>query len=151
MRIPFGTLNRFMSRLPHFMRDNKFATTATGKLDKSLGEGMVHQTVVETGVEDALLIAARSEGGYYRLILDIDGEFEARKSSGGGNHLFFNTVMTKAQHDDVMRALLAAGVIQKAWASSAIASPLGATLRPPWVSKRQGDRTLRQQVSFGGF
>ena len=149
MRITFNTLSRYMAMLPDFMRDSRFGTTLTGRLKKSLGPSDgpgEFSTIVEAEVEDALLVTAKTEDDDYRLILDIDGLFEAKRSSGRGYHLFFGNRLTKEQHDAIIVALRDAGIIQKAWANSAIASDLGATLRAPWVYKGR-DRTMRQQAS----
>lgn len=146
MSIPFSRLAAYMQRLPAFVRDNAFETTESGNLDPSAppqsGEPQVR---IPATVEDALLVTARNERtGRYALLLDIDQGFELVRSSSGNAHLYFDARMTKEQHDAVILALRDAGIVQHAWADSAIASENGAVLRPPWVRKGDKDKTLRQ-------
>lgn len=138
--------NRFfeyMKRLPQFMWDNRFETTASGYLSGS--DRPDKQVRIEAEVQDALLVTAKNPTtGGYALILDIDFPVEVVKSSSGNSHLYFDVWLTREQHNSVIAALRDAGIVQETWANSAIENEGGSHLRPPWVEKGY-DQTMSQQ------
>jgi hypothetical protein len=86
-----------------------------------------------------------------RLLLDIDMPVYVRETSPGKYHLAIDRVITRDQHDEIVRALKSAGILQRGFADSALGSDLGACLRPPWVSKDDLDEAKATQDRLQPF
>jgi hypothetical protein len=139
MLVAFGT--------PWFVRRLTTVTTQNGELDPSGVDDQPER--VEVPIEDALLFSAKRRYGTdrYALLLDIDIPVHVVKSSSGNTHLFFDVDLSKAEHDDILHALGAAGVIQDGYMRSGVRSKLGSTLRLPWVKK--GDDLTLGEIAGG--
>lgn len=142
------TMKKALDQLPEWLRSTAtWATTESGTLAES-EDG--HVARIETDPEHALLIGSKVKDPWgherYRLVLDLDRHNVALlpSSTPGHHHLVIDTRLGQFDHNRVLEALAAAGVIEWGFAESGQRSPLGATMRPPWVRKGE-DKTLAQQ------
>lgn len=146
----FAEVSSRMQRLPRWVRQNVTVSPKDGVLYESAGEAPTGhgRELVEHEPHKALLLSSLRVSPFgserYSLMLDLDVAARLVPSSTEGHHhLFIDVDLSRAEHDQVMRALAAAGVIQPGYAQSALSTKYGATLRLPWVRKGQ-DKTLKQ-------
>lgn len=133
-------IGHLKKHLPEWAWDQTFVRPSDGKRlwESSQTNFETARELEEVGVEDAILMAAKTRDDEYLFTLDLDMEAVLLPSTQEGHyHLLVNKTLNKKDYDYVMRALAQVGIIQNGWANAAQNSSFGASLRLPWVKKGQ--------------